>query len=71
MTTENASQISLSIQLTELPQCPSCKASVMLPLQDAMKDNNAVVVKAWVCPGCLHNVMMRMGELMVSKVAKL
>lgn len=68
MVESKASRIVFTFQ-AEMPRCPSCEKSVMLPLQDETK-NGDVLIKAWICPGCLCNVMMRLGDLMVYPVRK-
>ena len=62
--TTPAANVTLNINLTELPQCPECGKGVLLPLPDETKMGN-VLLKGWCCsnPSCWHNVMLKAGEL--------
>lgn len=57
-----AANVTLNINLTELPQCPECEKGVLLPLPDETKMGN-VLLKGWCCSHCYHNVMLKAGEL--------
>lgn len=66
----HAATFHLELKMVDPPACPKCKEGVMLPLQDELQ-TGAIIIKAWVCNNCQHNVAMRSGNLVDIKNSKL
>ena len=70
---DNTSMVlNLNISLTELPQCPKCKASVLLPFPDESREGKSILLKAWVCanPDCHYGLQMKSGSMETVQVMK-
>lgn len=55
--------LNLNFNLTELPKCPTCADSRLIPFPDETYKGTSVIVKAWVCPKCGSGIQMKSGEL--------
>jgi hypothetical protein len=46
----------------ELPDCPHCKTTKLLPLSDYASDGASVIFKAWACPNEACSFVLRIDK---------
>ena len=64
--TEQPVNISVNIDLTELPRC-KCGEGYLLPVMDTTKEG-VPYLKGWFCPCCEKTYMFRGGNMVAEQI---